>query len=115
VTVEYVYVELWNAKPAWLALDRADRAAFMEKIGAFLETIEKPGVCEVDSCCVNEGDTARRIPYSFVVIWKMTDKSHVKAIANGTARTGWYEYFDQVNAGGQALTADALIVDLIDH
>ena len=109
----YLYVEMWNARPSWMALPEEDRAAFMQKIGAFLDTIEKPGVCEVDTCCVNAGDTAMRVPYSYVVVWKMADASHVKAISDGTARMGFYDYFDQVNAGGVAKDAEALIGDLM--
>jgi hypothetical protein len=109
----YLYVEMWNAKPAWMALDEGERRAFMQKIGEFLDKTEKPGVCYVDACCVNEGDTAMRVPYSYVVVWKMTDKAHVKAISDGTARMGWYDYFEQVNAGGMSKGADALIGDLI--
>jgi len=109
----YLYVEMWNAKPAWMALDDGARRAFMKQIAEFLEATEAPGVCHVDACCVNDGDTAMRVPYSYVVVWKMADASHVKTISDGTARMGWYAYFEQVNAGGVAKDAGALIADLI--
>jgi hypothetical protein len=109
----YLYIEMWNAKPAWLALDEQKRGAFMEKVGAFLGSVEDPENCSVYGTCVNDGDTVPRAQYNYLVVWKLKDKSFVKPIADGTAAVGWYEYFDQVNVGGDMLDADALVGSLI--
>ncbi|MCA9036649.1 MAG: hypothetical protein KDA91_16050 [Planctomycetaceae bacterium] len=104
----YLYVEMWNAKPSWLGLPQGQREAFMKKVDAFLATI-KPEDAEVYGCCVNDGDTMPRAGYAYLVVWKVRDKSCVKAIADGTAAVGFYDYFDQVNIGGNQLTADELV------
>ena len=105
----YLYVELWNAKPSWLGLPQSERETFMGKVDAWLKTVIEPGKCEVYGACVNDGDTAPGAGYTYVVVWKMADKSYVKTVSNGTAHVGWYEYFDQVNAGGEFFNADQLV------
>ena len=109
----YLYVEMWNAKPAWLALDKGAREAFMGKVDTFLKTVEDPENCTVYATCINDGDIAPRENYNYLVVWKLKDKSYVKPIADGTAKVGWYEYFDQVNVGGESLSSDDLVGSLI--
>ena len=108
----YLYVEMWNAKSAWLGLPQKDREAFMQKVDEFLGTIMGDDR-EVYGCCVNDGDTMPRADYAYLVVWKLKDKSAVKAIADGTAAVGFYEYFDQVNIGGEQKTPDELVAALM--
>jgi len=108
-TSEYLYVEVWNAKPEWLGLAQDERQQFMSRVDDWLNTVIQPGSREVYGTCVNDGDTTPRAPYTYVVVWKLKDRSHVKAIADGTASVGWYQYFDQANLGGDKLTADELV------
>ena len=108
----YLYVEMWNAKPSWLGLNDCDRQAFMTGVDQFLAK-DMSDDCRVIGTCVNDGGTAPRAPYTYLVVWEMKDASYVREIADGTARTGWYEYFDQVNIGGPQLTADELVTQLM--
>lgn len=104
----YLYVEMWNAKPTWLGLPLKQREEFIDKVDAFLKTIMGPDR-DVYGCCVNDGDTMPRAGYAFLVVWKLKDKSCVQAIADGTAAVGFYDYFDQVNIGGNQITSDDLV------
>ena len=104
----YLYVEMWNAKPAWLGLPQKDREDFMAKVDDFLGTIIGPDR-EVYGTCVNDGDTMPRADYAYLVVWRLKDKKAVKAIADGTASVGFYDYFDQVNIGGDLISSDALV------
>ena len=62
---------------------------------------------------MNDGDTAPRAGYTYLVVWKLKDKSSVKAIADGTAAVGFYDYFSQVNIGGQQVGPDELVAALL--
>jgi hypothetical protein len=104
----YLYVEMWNAKPSWLGLSDDGRKAFMDNVDQWLGSVMSDD-CQVYGACVNDGDTAPRAEYTYLVVWKLKDKSYVKTVADGTSRVGWYEYFDQVNIGGPQITADELV------
>lgn len=108
----YVLVELWNAKESWLALPASERGKFMDKVNAFLATLEGKGL-DLDVCCLNEGSTAPRCNYRYVAIWKAKDKATAKQVIDGTANLGWYEYFDQVNLGGDGVGPDGLIGEML--
>ena len=108
----YLYVEMWNAKPAWLGLAQPAREAFMKKVDDFLGTIIGQDR-QVYGCCVNDGDTAPRAGYTYLVVWKLKDKAAVKAIADGTAAVGFYDYFSQVNIGGEQVGPDELVAALL--
>lgn len=104
----YLYIEMWNAKPDWLGLPQAEREAFMAAVDKWLATVISAD-CAVYGCCVNDGDTAPRAAYTYLVVWKLKDKSYVKTVTDGTSAVGWYRYFDQVNIGGDSKTADELV------
>lgn len=108
----YLYVEMWNPKPEWLGLCDKERSEFMNGVDQFLGSVMGDD-CSVYGACVNDGDTAPRAQYAYLVVWKMKDKSYVKAVSDGTARVGWYKYFDQVNVGGDQITTEELVGTLM--
>ena len=61
----------------------------------------------------HDGDTAPRAGYTYLVVWKLKDKASVKAIADGTAAVGFYDYFSQVNIGGEQVGPDELVAALL--
>ncbi|MDX1554708.1 MAG: DUF6616 family protein [Xanthomonadales bacterium] len=104
----YLYVEMWNAKPSWLGLSDEERNAFMNNVNQFLDSLMSDD-CKVYGACVNDGDTAPRAEYAYLVVWALKDKSYVRPIADGTSKVGWYKYFDQVNIGGDQIGAEQLV------
>ncbi len=108
----YLYVELWNAKASWLALGPDDRAAFMKKVDGLLGELMSDDV-KLIGCTMNDGSTAPRLDYCYVAVWRMKDVTGTHKVADGTARIGWYEYFDQVNIGGDLVDADALVKEMM--
>jgi hypothetical protein len=109
----YLYVEMWNAKPEWLGLSDDERKTFMKDVDDWLGSVMDPDTCSVYGACVNDGDTAPRADYAYLVVWSLKDKSHVRTVADGTSRVGWYKYFDQVNIGGEKITPDDLVAALM--
>jgi hypothetical protein len=108
----YLYIELWNAKASWLALDADGRKAFMAKVDGLLNSLMSADI-QLIGCALNDGGTAPHLDYRYVAVWKMKDVTGAHKVADGTARIGWYEYFDQVNAGGDWVEADALIGEMM--
>lgn len=108
----YLYVELWNAKHEWLCLDKAAREHFMKGVNDLLGSLIGPD-CAIHACTLNDGDTTPRADYRYICVWNLKDKSQVAKIADGTARVGWYRYFNQVNVGGEACSPEDLIGELM--
>jgi hypothetical protein len=108
----YLYIELWNAKASWLALGPDPRAAFMKKVDALLNELMSDDV-KLIGCTMNDGSTTPRLDYRYVAVWQMKDVTGTHKVADGTARIGWYEYFDQVNIGGDWVNADALVNEMM--
>ena len=108
----YLYIELWNAKASWLGLDSDGRAALMAKVDEFLKEIMSDDV-KLIGTTMNDGSTVPRLDYRYIAVWQMKDVSGAHKVAEGTARIGWYEYFDQVNVGGEWVEADAMIAEMM--
>ena len=43
----------------------------------------------------------------------MKDVTGTRKVADGTARIGWFEFFDQVNIGGDLVAVDALVKEMM--
>lgn len=106
----HIFVELWNARPEWLALSEEERGSYMQQVGAGMGELAKAGI-EVVCWAVNDPDTSHRCGYQYIAVWKMPDASAVKLFEETVEQAGWYNYFEQVNARGRLATPE----DVIGH
>jgi len=92
----YTFIELWTPNDTWKALSSEDRQAFMEGVGGAMEQMTAPittlGWGWIDS------DTPYPIDHEFVAIWQAPDREAIGMLEAGVEASGWYSYFDQVNA-----------------
>jgi hypothetical protein len=103
----YLYVELWNARPAWRALPLAEREAFFTTVGQRLEA-ELAAGSELVGVAVNDAATPRRADYQFLAVWKLAE-ARVPDFEATWERIGWHDYFEQANARGALLAPDTFI------
>jgi Family of unknown function (DUF6616) len=61
----------------------------------------------------NDPDTPQRADYDFVAAWRMPDRERVDAFVDAWIRVGFHDYFEQVEARGEAMAPDGLIGALI--
>ena len=104
----YLYVETWNAKPAWLALPSADRAAFIDSVQRLLGDLVSDDL-QLVGCVITDDDTHQHGGYQYVAVWRASDRDRVRRIEEGTERIGWHDYFDQVNHGSGEVGPEAVI------
>jgi hypothetical protein len=104
----HIFVELWNARPEWLALSEQERGNYMQEVGAGMEELARAGI-EVVCWAANDPDTAHRCGYAYLAVWKMPDEKAVKLFEETVERAGWYDHFDQVNARGTFSTPEEII------
>ncbi len=96
----YLYVEMWNAKPSWLALSLAEREAFMAKVAEASQELGPIGA-ELLGAWVNDADTDHRLEKTFFTAFKFPDKDAVKSFEAVVRASGWYDLFEQTNSSGE--------------
>ncbi len=109
---QQLYVELWNAKPAWLALSEKERSEYFEKVGSEIEKLMKEGI-ELVGFALNDQETPHRSDYRYIAAWTLPSKDHVDMLEESVYEAGWYRYFDQVNARGELVPPPVALGDMI--
>lgn len=107
----YYLVELYTPKARWHALPAAERQAFLAAVGGALTELAALGV-HVISLAPTEAGIDHGSPHRFLGIWSFPDRAVRDALLAGIAASGWYDYFDHVNAASAAGDAAAHLADL---
>ena len=109
----YLYVELWKARPTWLALTQAERKSWMDELLAGLQQQLQSGV-EVLGFASSDADTPLPAGYDFFAAWRMPSKEAARRFERFVEGAGWHEYFEQVNARGPMMETDEFVSSHID-
>ena len=104
----YLYVELWKARPTWLALSREQRRSWMDELLAGLQEQLQSGV-EVLGFAASDADTPLSAGYDFFAAWRMTSKAAAERFERFVEGAGWHEYFEQVNARGPVMGTEEFV------
>lgn len=104
----HTFIELWTPNDNWKALSPDERAAFMEGVGGAMGQMSEAGIStlgwgEVDA------DTPYPCEYRFVAVWTAPDRAAIEMLEQGIAASGWYDYFDQVNARSELSGPETVI------
>lgn len=103
-----LYIELYNYTPAWLDLPEGDRQDFAAVVENAVVEMEKEGVMVI-GFGFNDPNTDRRAPYDFFCVYTMPTTDFARTFEAQVEASGWYGYFDQVNASGPARTVAAAL------
>lgn len=90
-------VELYTPNAAWTALPAAQRQQFLDAIGAAMGGLSSHGIDVLALGPTDPGidhDSAHR----FLGIWRFPDTQARDALLAGIHASGWYTYFDHINA-----------------
>ncbi len=90
-------IELYTPKPAWLALPAQQRQQFLEGIRSGMGGLSSLGV-EVLALGETEPDIDHASAHRFLGIWRCPGAQARDALLAGIGASGWYGYFDHVNA-----------------
>jgi hypothetical protein len=101
----YLYVELWRARPTWLALSAEERKSWFDKLLSSLQEQLQSGV-EPLGFAQNDADTPLSAGFDFVGAWKMPDKETAERFEKFVEDAGWHNYFEQINVRGQMMEID---------
>ncbi|MDP8251096.1 DUF6616 family protein [Pseudochrobactrum saccharolyticum] len=103
--------ELYSPKAAWLALSPEQRQDFFASIGAGMSNMSEFGI---EPLAFGQTDSSQLHPaqQQFFAIWKFSDKAAVTALLEAIAATGWHDYFDTINAAGEATDMNTHLAQL---
>jgi len=104
----YLYIEIRNAKPAWLILSKEERGAYMADMGSVLGDLLSQGI-EIVGCGINDPETPHRNDSQYFAVWKMENKEQAQQFEHVIEQAGFYNYFEQTNLRGEMMPAEALI------
>ncbi len=92
--------ELYTAKPAWLALSQKERQHFFAAVGSAMPALSALGV---EPIALGKVDRSRlhSAAQTFFAVWRCSDDAALEALISGIAESGWHDYFDTINAGGE--------------
>ena len=97
----YLFVKLWNPKPAWYALSEPDREAFIAQAQTAMQAVSEKGLETIGWMELRDEDNHKNSGYKFASIYKVPDRFVAIRFHNAMEEFGWYRYFDQVNAVGK--------------
>ncbi len=106
------FLELWNAKPEWLALNATERQNYMEQLGPHIQNLMEKGV-KILTWSNNNPSTSKKAAYDYFAVWTFPDQATADGFQELVQAAGWYNYFEQVNLMGEEETANGLIGQLI--
>ena len=108
----YLYVELWTARPEWLALSEGERRAFIDSVGGSIGSLVAMGA-EPIGTALDDADTPLATGHRFLCAWRMPSKAVAEKLEEEVEKSGWHRYFDQVNARGPILDMDATLEAMV--
>lgn len=90
-------IELYTPKPAWLRLPASDRQAFLDAIAQAMAGMAEQGI-ELLTLAETDAGIDQASPHRYLGIWRFAGRQSRDALLAGIAASGWYAYFDHLNA-----------------
>jgi hypothetical protein len=107
-----IYVEQWRPGPAWRELDVERRTTFVKAVGPDLQEVLDRGA-ELVALGPADPATAYSGKPQYFAVWRFPDLDLVQLFERRIEGAGWYEYFDQINLGGEIVDLDVLLEQLV--
>jgi len=107
------FVEVWNAKQAWLDLSTEERGNYVQQVGSHIQKLLDAGV-KVLTWSTNDATTTHRAGFDYFAIWSFPDQALADQFQQLVEGAGWYNYFEQTNVMGQAGSAENVLGQLVN-
>ena len=99
--MQHYLVELYTPNAAWQRLPIAQRRQFLGAIQDAMVGLSGRGV-EMLALAATQAGIAQASAHQFLGIWRFGDTQARDALLAGIQASGWYGYFDHVNAASDA-------------
>lgn len=108
-----IFLELWKAKDAWKNLPVAERQDYVAQIGPVMEDLIKKGVV-IEAWGINEDSTPYAADYEFFAVTKLPSQELLDEFEAIVDEAGWYNYFEQINVSGSAMSPEQVIGKMLE-
>jgi hypothetical protein len=91
----HLYVEVWNARPAWLALSIQDRISYLDRMERDMQALLRTGATLVGVALT---ESARSVSDGarYVAVWVMPEGgAQVQLLDAILDAAGWEDYFER--------------------
>jgi hypothetical protein len=109
----HLYIELFNAKDAWLELSPEQRGAYVQQVGTSMQGVLDAGAELVGSGASDPG-TSHDAGFDFFAVWKLPNADVVREFEKGIERDRWYDYFEQINTSGELVDFASLAQQVME-
>lgn len=97
--MSHYLVELYTPNSAWKALSFDERKNYLNNVGTAMAGLSEAGVkaltlTQIDSTIYKSSD------HQFLAVWHFPNQEVCNALLAGIKESGWYNYFEHVNAVG---------------
>ena len=92
-------VELYTPNTTWQTLPNEQRLEYLSKVGEALGNLSSMGV-EVLTLTETISPIDQSTAHQYLGIWRFSNSQAREALLDGIRDSGWYQYFDHVNAAG---------------
>jgi hypothetical protein len=107
------YIELWKSKSTWQNMSAEERGNYITALGPAIQQLMDAGV-QIVSWGKNESSTFSKVDYDYFAVWTFPNIEMAQQFEKMVEGAGWYNYFDQVNAMGNATSPQEIMGDMIN-
>jgi hypothetical protein len=97
--MHHYLVELYTPNTTWQALPNEQRMEYLSKVGEALANLSSMGI-EVLTLTETVSQIDQKTSHQFLGIWRFPDPQARAVLLDGIRASGWYQYFDHINAAG---------------
>lgn len=92
-------VELYTPNATWQALSNEQQMQYLNTVGEALGNLSSMGI-EVLTLTETVSPIEQNTSHRYLGIWRFSDPKAREALLDGIRASGWYQYFDHLNAAG---------------
>ncbi|WOE37960.1 DUF6616 family protein [Acinetobacter sp. SAAs474] len=97
--MNHYLIELYTPNTAWKTLSFDERKDYLNHIATAMNKLTDTGVKALTLTALNT-QIDQSSDHQFLAIWSFPDQQTCDALLAGIKASGWYDYFDHVNAAG---------------
>lgn len=97
--MKHYLIELYTPNTEWKALPLKERKKFLNSVGTAMSGLSDFGVQALTLTEI-ESKMDHGSEHQFLAVWQFPNKEACNLLLNGIKASGWYNYFDHVNAVG---------------
>lgn len=98
--MKHYLIELYTPNTKWKALSLEERKQFLNSVGTAMSGLSDLGVQALTLTEI-ESKVDQSSEHQFLAVWHFPNKEACDVLLNGIKASGWYNYFDHVNAVGK--------------